>query len=97
MLSLWSLVVTLAAAAVNTEPPHHFISQGIVNSDQNKFVAASSDDAIWLGYSDAAEEGDWKWNADCPASTFTRWATAKDSGGQKKHDEPDNKKGNQGE
>mmetsp|Transcript_42231 Transcript_42231/g.112725 ORF Transcript_42231/g.112725 Transcript_42231/m.112725 type:complete len:769 (-) Transcript_42231:298-2604(-) len=68
---------------------------GIVNSDQNKFVAASSDDAIWLGYSDAAEEGDWKWNADCPASTFTRWATAKDSGGQKKHDEPDNKKGNQ--
>lgn len=58
-------------------------------------MSASVEDAAWLGYSDARKEGDWKWNSGLPSSSFSRWASAKDSGGQSKKGEPSNKGGNQ--
>ena len=45
----------------------------IESSAQNAFVYSRISGEAWLGYSDAATEGIWEWNANCD-STYENWA-----------------------
>ena len=45
----------------------------------NDFVAREAHGETWIGYSDAAADGVWKWDGGC-VSTFEAWSAGEPSG-----------------
>ena len=43
-----------------------------MNSDQNAYVSSQTSGEVWLGYSEAAQEGTWEWISGCN-STYENW------------------------